>query len=46
MARSQFRLPSVGALAPDFTLPATDGGVIHFAQFPKPVALIFLRHLG
>jgi hypothetical protein len=36
----------VGEPAPDFTLPATDSGVIHVAAYPKPVALIFLRHLA
>ena len=46
MARAQLHLPPVGSPAPDFTLPATDGATIHLAGFPKPVALIFLRHLG
>lgn len=40
------RLPRVGELAPDFTLPASDGGEVHLAAIPKPVALIFLRHLA
>jgi peroxiredoxin len=38
-------LPPVGALAPDFTLAATDGGAVHLADAPKPLGLVFLRHL-
>jgi peroxiredoxin len=33
-------------MAPDFTLPATDGGTVHLAEYPRPVALVFLRHLA
>lgn len=40
------RLPRAGEPAPDFTLPATDGGAVHLAEYPKPVALVFLRHLA
>jgi peroxiredoxin len=40
------RLPQVGEPAPDFTLPATDGGTVHLADDPKPVVLVFLRHLA
>ncbi len=38
--------PRVGQQAPDFTLPAADSGVVRLSQHPKPVALVFLRHLG
>jgi peroxiredoxin len=38
-------VPRVGAIAPDFTLPATDGRVIHLAESPRPFVLVFLRHL-
>lgn len=40
------RLPRVGEAAPVFTLPATEGGLVHLAEYPKPVSLLFLRHLG
>jgi peroxiredoxin len=40
------RLPHLGELAPDFTLPATHGSVVRLAEYPKPVALVFLRHLA
>lgn len=40
------RLPRAGAPAPDFTLPTTDDGEAHLATYPKPVALVFLRHLA
>ncbi|GAC1458537.1 MAG: hypothetical protein PVSMB4_18080 [Ktedonobacterales bacterium] len=43
---ARLRLPRVGELAPDFTLPATDGGTVHLAEYPRPVALVFLRHLA
>jgi peroxiredoxin len=49
MSRSRsesLRLPQVGERAPDFTLPATDGDSIDLAEYPKPVALVFLRHLA
>ncbi len=39
------RPPRVGELAPDFSLPAIDGGAVRLAEYPKPVALVFLRHL-
>jgi peroxiredoxin len=35
-----------GDEAPVFTLPSVDGGVISLSEQPKPVALIFLRHLA
>ena len=38
-------VPRVGAAAPDFTLPATNGSLIHLAAFPRPIVLVFLRHL-
>jgi len=40
------RLPREGASAPDFTLPATEGGEVQLSTSPKPVALVFLRHLA
>lgn len=40
------RLPRVSEPAPDFTLPSADGGPVHLADEAKPVALVFLRHLG
>jgi hypothetical protein len=40
------RMPRVGEPAPDFALPATDGGVLHLAAAPRPLALVFLRHLA
>jgi peroxiredoxin len=43
---SALRLPHAGETAPDFTLPSTNGEMVHLADFPKPVALLFLRHLG
>jgi peroxiredoxin len=43
---SSLRLPRAGEPAPGFTLPATDGEVVHLVAYPKPVALIFLRHLA
>jgi peroxiredoxin len=46
MPSSLRRLPHAGEPAPDFTLPATDGGTVHLAAYPKPVALVFLRHLA
>lgn len=38
--------PQVGKPAPDFALMAIDGAHVHLAAYPKPVALVFLRHLG
>jgi peroxiredoxin len=46
MPSSVSRLPRVGEPVPDFTLPATDGATVHLAAYPKPVALVFLRHLA
>lgn len=40
------RLPKVGEMAPGFVLPATDGTMVDLAAYPKPVALVFLRHLA
>jgi peroxiredoxin len=42
----RLRFPRIGEPAPDFTLSATDGGQMRLADCPKPVALVFLRHLG
>ena len=46
MPSSLRRLPHAGEPAPDFTLPATDGGTVDLAAYPKPVVLVFLRHLA
>ena len=40
------RLPGVGELAPDFKLEALDGSIVNLSEYPKPVALVFLRHLA
>lgn len=40
------RLPRVGQVAPNFSLPATDGTNVELSVYPKPVALVFLRHLA
>lgn len=42
------RLPKLraGEPAPDFSLPATDGGQVRLAECAKPVAVVFLRHLA
>ncbi|HLZ21278.1 MAG TPA: hypothetical protein VKQ30_04060 [Ktedonobacterales bacterium] len=40
------RFPRAGEPAPDFTLPATDGAEVQLGIYPKPVALVFLRHLA
>jgi len=39
------QLPLVGTIAPNFNLPAIDGERVELASYPKPVALIFMRHL-
>jgi peroxiredoxin len=39
-------LPRVGEPAPDFTLPDLDGTQVWLAELAKPIALVFLRHLG
>jgi hypothetical protein len=36
----------VGEAAPPFTLPTTDGATITLDSAPKPLALVFLRHLA
>ena len=46
MANRDLPVLRVGDLAPDFTLPATDGGTVTLRQYPKPEALVFLRHLA
>ena len=43
--RPRLRLPRVGEPAPALALPATDGTTIDLATAPKPLALVFLRHL-
>jgi peroxiredoxin len=42
----RLRFPRVGEPAPDFTRPSMDGGLVHLADLARPVALVFLRHLG
>ena len=46
MPDKKLRQPQIGDLAPDFTLPATNGSMIKLKQHQKPVALVFLRHLA
>jgi len=46
MRKRRLSLPGVGTPAPDFELEAVDGGSIRLAEAPKPVALVFLRHLA
>lgn len=46
MPDERLRQPQIGELAPDFTLPATDGSIVNLKRHPKPVALVFLRHLS
>lgn len=36
----------VGEQAPDFTLPATDGSTVTLSSYPKPLAVVFFRHLA
>jgi hypothetical protein len=40
------RVPKVGETAPNFVLPATDGSTVELATYPKPTALVFMRHLA
>lgn len=40
------RPPGLGAPAPEFVLPAAGGGTVRLREHPKPLALVFLRHLG
>ena len=42
---ARLRLPRAGKMAPAFALAATDGAPVDLATTPKPVALVFLRHL-
>ena len=44
--KTKLRPPRVGECAPDFTLPATEGAEVRLALCPKPVILVFLRHLA
>lgn len=44
--RKRLRVPLRGEPAPDFMLPCTDGGEVRLALVPKPVVLVFLRHLA
>ena len=40
------RIPSVDEPAPDFEATDVDGRAIVLSRQPKPIALIFLRHLA
>lgn len=42
----RLQFPGRGDVAPEFVLPAIDGGTVCFAEYARPVALVFLRHLG
>jgi len=46
MTEPILRQPQVGEIAPDFTLPATDGSTVTLSSYPKPLALVFFRHLA
>ncbi|MBI3652757.1 MAG: hypothetical protein HY231_17175 [Acidobacteria bacterium] len=46
MTNQILRQPLIGEPAPDFSLPATDGQLVHLGDYPKPVSLTFLRHLA
>jgi hypothetical protein len=46
MASERLRVPRAGEVAPDFTLPDVEGGVVKLSECPKPVAAVFLRHLS
>ncbi|HWP41793.1 MAG TPA: hypothetical protein VNO14_01065 [Blastocatellia bacterium] len=46
MSKRRLRVPGVGEVAPDFALPATDGGSVRLGEHPKPVAIVFFRHLA
>ncbi len=35
----------VGDILPDLTLLRPNGEQVHFSDFPRPLLLIFLRHL-
>ncbi|MBR9766437.1 MAG: redoxin domain-containing protein, partial [Rhodobacteraceae bacterium] len=42
MSETSASLPTEGSLAPDFTLPATDGGSVTLSALrPAPVVLFF-----
>jgi peroxiredoxin len=40
------RLPQVGAPPPNFKLPDTAGETVELAAYPRPVGLVFMRHLA
>lgn len=40
------RVPRAGEPAPDFEAQSLDGTTLTLASHPKPVALVFLRHLA
>jgi peroxiredoxin len=45
MTNLKLQRPKAGERAPDFSLPAADGGTFSLSDYPKPVSLTFLRHL-
>jgi hypothetical protein len=46
MTNQKIQQPKSGALAPDFSLPASDGSTVTLSKYPKPASLTFLRHLA
>jgi peroxiredoxin len=44
--RRRLRLPKPGEDAPNFDLSCIDGGTVGMRDVPKPLLLIFLRHLA
>jgi len=40
------RVPLVGEPAPDFEAVDVDGRPVALSRQPKPIALVFLRHLA
>jgi peroxiredoxin len=45
-SETKLRVPEVGEVAPDFSLPAISGTTVELTHYPKPVVLVFLRHLA
>ncbi|BCX06062.1 MAG: hypothetical protein KatS3mg053_4000 [Candidatus Roseilinea sp.] len=43
---SMLRIPQVGEPAPNFEATDIDGRAVVLSRHPKPVALVFLRHLA
>jgi hypothetical protein len=44
--RQPLRLPTNGDMAPDFSIASVNGGTIRMEEVPKPLLLVFLRHLA